>query len=130
GWTATIHFEIKGADDYTVKIGDGKCSTEKGKAGSPTCVVKTDAQTYSDIVVGKERAEKAFMGGKITATNLGDMMKFGGAFDMKKAAEMAKSAAPAAAGPASTTAAPNTAVAAASSAPASPAEAIARGMNA
>jgi acyl dehydratase len=40
------------------------------------------------------------MTGKITATNLGDMMKFGKAFDMKKAAELAKSggaAAPAAA---------------------------------
>jgi len=120
GWNANIHFEIKGAEDYTVGIKDGKCTTEKGKVGTPTCVVKTDAQTYADIVVGKERADKAFMGGKITATNLGDMMKFGGAFDMKKAAEMAKAQAPAPAG----------AAAPAAAAPGSPSEAIARAMNA
>ena len=59
------------------------------------------AEVYADVVMGKTKPEKAFMEGKITATNLGDMMKFGQAFDMKKAREIAErekaAAAPAAA---------------------------------
>ncbi len=91
GWTANVQFAIKGADDWTVIIADGTCKTEKGLTGTPTCTVKVDAETYAGVVAGKIRAEKAFMEGKITASNLGDMMRFGQAFDMKKAREIAES---------------------------------------
>ncbi|MBI3723075.1 MaoC family dehydratase N-terminal domain-containing protein [bacterium] len=91
GPRAVVHFESKGGEDWTVKVQDGKCETVKGKAGSPTCVVKTDVETYAKVVAGELKAEQAFMQQKITASNLGDMMKFGRAFDMKKAAELAKS---------------------------------------
>jgi NAD(P)-dependent dehydrogenase (short-subunit alcohol dehydrogenase family)/acyl dehydratase/putative sterol carrier protein len=100
GWKATIHFDIAGASPWTVMIDESGCKTEKGKAGTPTCVVNVDKATYAAILTGQEKPEKAFMAGKIKASNLGDMMKFGGAFDMKKAREMAGPAATAAAAPA------------------------------
>ena len=123
GWNAVIQFEISGADNWTVSVQNGKCETTKGKVGTATCVVKTDAATYASVAKGELKAEQAFMQQKISATNLGDMMKFGRAFDMKKAAELAKSGAPAGA-----TSAP-----AAAAAPASadtPAAAIERAMKA
>ncbi|MGE0709339.1 MAG: SDR family NAD(P)-dependent oxidoreductase [Planctomycetota bacterium] len=108
GWKAVIHFDIGGADPWTVTVGDGGCSTAKGKEGTATCVVTVDAETYAAVVKGELKPEKAFMSGKIRASNLGDMMKFGAAFDMKKAKDLAKAegpklaggAAPAAAAPA------------------------------
>jgi putative sterol carrier protein len=90
GWNAVVQFEIKNAGDWTIKVADGKCATEKGKSGTPTCVVKTDAATYSDIVLGKEKSEKAFLDGKISATNLSDIMKFSRAFDMKAVTAIVK----------------------------------------
>ena len=53
GWTANIQFEIKEAGDWSVKIADGKCTVTKAKEGTPTCVVKTDAQTWADIVTAR-----------------------------------------------------------------------------
>ncbi|MEZ6183552.1 MAG: SCP2 sterol-binding domain-containing protein [Planctomycetota bacterium] len=81
-----------------MKVEGGACSTQEGKHGSATCVVTVDQQTYADVVQGKQKPEQAFMAGKIKASNLGDMMKFGSAFDMKKAKQLAEQhqAAPAA----------------------------------
>ena len=62
----------------------------KGKVGDATCTVKVKAEDYAKVVSGKMRPEKAFMEGKISASNLSDMMKFGQAFDMKKAREIAE----------------------------------------
>ncbi|HBP21175.1 MAG TPA: hypothetical protein DEA08_25735, partial [Planctomycetes bacterium] len=75
GWKATIHFDIGGADPWTIAVADGKCSTTKGKEGDPSCVVTVDAETYAAVVKGELKPEKAFMSGKIRATNLADMMK-------------------------------------------------------
>jgi acyl dehydratase/putative sterol carrier protein len=92
GWTAAIVFDIQGASSWTVEIKDGTCKTVRSKSDSPTCVVTVDAETYAAVVKGKLKPEKAFMAGKIKATNLGDMMKFGSAFDMKKARQVAEEA--------------------------------------
>jgi NAD(P)-dependent dehydrogenase (short-subunit alcohol dehydrogenase family)/acyl dehydratase/putative sterol carrier protein len=105
GWNAAIHFDIGGADPWTVLVQDGTCRTVRGKEGDSTCVVTVDAETYAAVIKGELKPDKAFMSGKIKATNLGDMMKFATAFDMKKAREVAKrvkaeTGAPAAAGPA------------------------------
>ena len=99
GWSAVVQFEIAGANPWTITVADGACRTEPGQLGAPTCVVTTDAETYAAVVKGELKPDKAFMAGKIKATNLGDMMKFATAFDMKKAQELAKRApTPAAAG--------------------------------
>jgi len=89
GWNAAIHFDIGGADPWTVLVKDGTCKTVRGKEGEATCVVTVDAETYAAVIKGELKPDKAFMSGKIKATNLGDMMKFATAFDMKKAREVA-----------------------------------------
>ncbi len=83
GWTATVHFKVAGAADYTLSVADGKCSTSAGLEGTPTCVVSTDADTFTGMAEQKVNAAKAFMEGKIKATNLNDMMRFQPAFPFK-----------------------------------------------
>ncbi len=85
GWKALIVWKVAGAGDYRVEVADGKCTTGEGAlAGKPTCTVKLAAETLIGMVTGKVNPQKAFMEGKISADNLNDMMRFGGAFDLKK----------------------------------------------
>ena len=86
GWKARLHFQIAGAGDWTLAIDDGKATSERGLSGQATCVVGTDAATFSGLMEGKVKGEEAFMAGKITASNLADMTRFGKAFDFKKLA--------------------------------------------
>ncbi|MCO4771672.1 MAG: SDR family NAD(P)-dependent oxidoreductase [Deltaproteobacteria bacterium] len=80
-WTAVMHWVIKGASDQTLSIADGAASHAVGLSGAPTCTIKTDADTVLAMFKGELDPTKAFMQGKITADNLPDMMKMGGAFD-------------------------------------------------
>ena len=81
GWKAVMHWAIKGASDQTLTIGEGVATHSVGMTGTPTCTVKTDADTVLAMFKGEIDPTKAFMVGKISADNLGDMMKMGGAFD-------------------------------------------------
>ena len=83
GWEAVLHWVIKGAGDQTLTIGGGACVHATGLAGAATCTVKTDKDTVVGMFSGKIDPTKAFMAGKISADNLGDMMKMGGAFDFE-----------------------------------------------
>jgi len=82
-WNAVLHWVIKGGADQTLAIADGACAHSVGLNGSPTCTVKTDTDTVVGMFQGKIDPTKAFMSGKITADNLPDMMKMGGAFDFE-----------------------------------------------
>ncbi len=84
-WKACFHFKISGTDPWTMSIEDGKCSVQKGLEGKATCVVESDLETLYQIFTGKIKGEQAFMEGKIKATNIADMMKFGQAFPKNKA---------------------------------------------
>ena len=81
GWSAVMHWVVKGASDQTLTIGDGNCAHSNGLEGTPTCTVKTDKDTVVGMFSGTIDPTKAFMAGKISADNLPDMMKMGAAFD-------------------------------------------------
>jgi len=99
-WNAVIHFQIAGAGDFTLKVADGAASSAKGLEGSPTCVVKTEADTFLGMVDGRIDGQQAFMQGKVTATNISDMMKYRSCFSKEKALAAAQAqAAPAATPP-------------------------------
>jgi len=101
GWNAVLHWEIAGSGEYTITVKDGTCKSEPGKVGSSTCVVKTDKDTFLGIVDGSVDGNQAYMQGKISASNVGDLMKYTKAIDAKKAlAALAAAPPPAAAVPA------------------------------
>lgn len=85
GWKANIHFKIKGAGNWTLKVHDGVCETKPGLEGDSTCIVESDSKTITGIFTGTIKGEQAFMEGKIKATNIADMMRFGQVFQKKKA---------------------------------------------
>ncbi|HCP46032.1 MAG TPA: hypothetical protein DIU15_08330 [Deltaproteobacteria bacterium] len=102
-WKAVFHFVIQGGTDHTMTIEGGNCTMASGLTGTPTCTLKTDADTIVGLVQGNVDGTKAFMAGKITADNMADMMKFSTSFKLDKEAAAAamkakgKSAAPKAA---------------------------------
>ena len=90
GWTATIAFEVEGTGTYGVEASDGQATFVDGAPDSPDGKVTFDsAQTILDLAAGELSPEKAFMGGKISANNMGLLMKFGEYFDLEAAGEMA-----------------------------------------
>jgi NAD(P)-dependent dehydrogenase (short-subunit alcohol dehydrogenase family)/acyl dehydratase/putative sterol carrier protein len=75
-FACTIHFAIKGATDKTIICGEGKAHSEDGLVGSPDCTISTDAETITGILTNTTDPQKAFMKGKISADNMGVLMKF------------------------------------------------------
>ncbi len=97
-FATTIHFAIKGGPDKTIICGDGVARAEDGLIGTPDCTIKTDAETITGILQNTIDAQKAFMRGKITADNMGVLMKFALYFKFERpGGEAAPAAAPAAA---------------------------------
>jgi len=88
-WRAVFHFVIKGGTDHTMTIGDGKCTVAEGLNGTPSCTLKTDADTIVGMVQGTVDGTKAFMAGKISADNMSDMMKFSTCFKLDSEAAAA-----------------------------------------
>jgi len=88
-WKAVFHFAIKGGTDHTMTIAGGECIVEAGLSGTPSCTLKTDADTIIGLVQGTVDGTKAFMAGKITADNMSDMMKFSTSFKLDREAAAA-----------------------------------------
>ncbi len=82
GWNSVFHFEVSGDDsgEWTIKIANGKCTVTKGKIGTAKCTVKTSDKTYIALETGKLNPQQAFIMGKVTISDLGEMMKYAGAF--------------------------------------------------
>jgi NAD(P)-dependent dehydrogenase (short-subunit alcohol dehydrogenase family)/acyl dehydratase/putative sterol carrier protein len=92
-WATTLHFKVGKNLGYTVEIADQTVATQKGLVGSPKCTIAFDSEeTFLGTIAGEIKAESAFMAGKIKADNMGELMRYGQAFDMKKAAEKAAAA--------------------------------------
>jgi hypothetical protein len=95
-----MHFAIAGAGDWTVEVKAKTLRVAEGKPASPTSVITVDAETLTGMVDGKVKGDMAFMAGKLKATNVRDLGKFGKVFDFKKINAATASSGPAAAGPA------------------------------
>lgn len=87
-WASILHFEVQGTGDWAVEIKDGKVRTATGKPGHADCTITfASGELFLDLAAGKVKPEQAFMAGKIKATNMAELMKFGKAFDLKRAAD-------------------------------------------
>ncbi|HVR85878.1 MAG TPA: SDR family NAD(P)-dependent oxidoreductase [Planctomycetota bacterium] len=84
GWETLIHFAVAGAGDWTVEVKDKKVKVAEGKPAAPTSVISTDTDTLVGMVEGRVKGDMAFMSGKLKATKVPDLGKFGKAFDFKK----------------------------------------------
>ena len=83
-WKAGLHFAIGGAGDYQIVVQEGSCTSGAGKPDTPTCVIRIDeAETLLGMVDGTVQPQQAFLTGKIKASNMGELMKFGQVFKLK-----------------------------------------------
>lgn len=94
GWTANIQWKVKGGADQTVIVADGACSVEAGLVGRATCTVEVPKDVLVGMFTGEIDAQKAFMTGKAKADNMGDLMRFAGAFDFAAIASSFRGEAP------------------------------------
>ncbi len=76
-----LHFAIKDGPSYTLVVEKGTARTEAGLNGVPDATLKTDSETIVGLMKQSIDAQKAFMSGKISADNLGPVMKFAMYFD-------------------------------------------------
>ncbi len=84
GWETVIHFAVPPAGDWTVEVKDQKVRVADGKPAAPACVITIDADTMTGLIEGKVKSDMAFMAGKIKATKVPDLAKFGKVFDLRK----------------------------------------------
>src|SRR5258706_510839 len=84
GWDSLIHFAIPGSGDWTVEVKNKTVRVAEGKPAAATSVITTDADTLLGMVEGRIKGDMAFMSGKLKATKVPDLGKFGKAFDFKK----------------------------------------------
>ncbi len=94
GWDVALHFAIPGAGDWTIEVKDQKCRVTAEKPAAPTCVITVDLATMVGMIEGKVNGQTAFLSGKLKATKIPDLAKFGKVFDFKKV-QAAAPAAPA-----------------------------------
>ncbi|WP_299457444.1 alkyl sulfatase C-terminal domain-containing protein [uncultured Microscilla sp.] len=82
---SNLHFTLtdqtKGDYLYTVKVQNGKLEVQTGHHDKPTCTVRTKAQTYVDVNLGKTKPQMAIMLGKIKVSNLPEMFLFAQLFE-------------------------------------------------
>ena len=86
GWRAVVQWVVRGGADQTVIVEDGAARVEAGLTGTPTCTVRTDAETLLGLLRGELEPTAAFMSGRAVADDLGELMKMASAFDFAKAA--------------------------------------------
>jgi NAD(P)-dependent dehydrogenase (short-subunit alcohol dehydrogenase family)/putative sterol carrier protein len=98
GWDSLMHFAIAGAGDWSVEVKGGAVKVGTGVPAAPTCVISLDADTMIGMVEGRVKGDMAFMAGKLKATKVPDLARFGKAFDFRKLRD-ALGGAPAAATP-------------------------------
>jgi NAD(P)-dependent dehydrogenase (short-subunit alcohol dehydrogenase family)/acyl dehydratase len=114
GWRSVMHWKVRGGADQTITVVDDAATVSVGLAGVATCTVTVDKDTLVAMFKGEIDPTKAFMSGKASADNMGDLMKLAMAFDFKKvaaafaAAQSAHPAAPAAPAAPATPATPAT----------------------
>ena len=99
-WRTRIHFDIRDGSSHTLVVEHGVCRVEAGLSGSADCVIKTDRATIVGIFDQSIAPDKAFMSGKITADNMGTLMKFAMYFDFSRRPAAAGASAPPPAAPA------------------------------
>lgn len=87
GWAAVLHFKLGDGGAYTLTVADGKASAAEGLQGTATGTISIDSgATLLGMAAGEIKPEQAFMAGKIKADKMGELMKFGQLFNLKKVA--------------------------------------------
>jgi putative sterol carrier protein len=70
GMNNSYVFAIDGAGTWTVRVTDGAVTVDEGDTGGD-CTISTSAETFENIVAGRQNPTAAYMSGKLKVK--GDM---------------------------------------------------------
>ena len=78
GWKTCFHYKIAGSDtpEWTVQVEGASCTVTQGLEGEADCVVEMDEETYLGVETGAVNPQVAFMMGKVTVSNINEMMRY------------------------------------------------------
>jgi putative sterol carrier protein len=68
GQQATVQYEINGPDgthEYNMRIADGRCEVDKGRAESPRVTLRIGLADFLRLITGKANGMQLFMTGKL-----------------------------------------------------------------
>jgi putative sterol carrier protein len=68
GQQATVQYEIgapDGTHEYAMRIADGRCEVERGKAESPRVTLRIGLADFLNLITGKANGMQLFMTGKL-----------------------------------------------------------------
>jgi putative sterol carrier protein len=68
GQEATVQYEISspaGTHDWAMRIADGRCEVEPGKAESPRVTIRIGLGDFLRLITGKAQGMQLFMTGKL-----------------------------------------------------------------
>jgi len=82
-WVSTIHFDITGDENQTLKVENQKCEVKTGFVGKPDCIITVKKEALEGLINGTVDPTKAFMAGDIKASSLPVLMKFNKLFSLK-----------------------------------------------
>ncbi len=82
GLSTRIHFKIEGhrGGEFTVRVKDREIEVKEGLHGEPLCIVKARDEVYENIEWGRENPQMALLFGKITLSNIPEILKFTAVF--------------------------------------------------
>lgn len=68
GMDDVFQFHISDADDYYLRIQDGKLAVQQGEHADPSVTIATDSATLKGVMSGEVSGMQAFMSGKLKAS--------------------------------------------------------------
>lgn len=84
GWDTVIHFAVAPDGDWGITVKDKTVSVTSGKPANAKTTVTVGGDTLIGMVEGRVNPNMAFLTGKIKASNMQDLVKFGKVFHFKK----------------------------------------------
>jgi NAD(P)-dependent dehydrogenase (short-subunit alcohol dehydrogenase family)/acyl dehydratase len=87
-WRSNMQWVVEGGSDHTVVVDADGAVVHNGLVGSASCTIHIDRDTLLKLFRGELEPARVFMSGQARSDNMGDLMKMGAAFDLKRVAVM------------------------------------------
>ena len=82
GLETLFHFDLEGGGQYSVEVKDGKVTVSDGLHGDPSCVVRSNEETFNKLVSGDLNPMMAVLTGKVKISNQGEMLRYAKIFGL------------------------------------------------
>lgn len=84
GLETIFHFDLEGegGGQFTVQVDNGKVIVADGLNGQPSCVVRSNEETFHKLISGDLNPMMAVLTGKVKISNQGEMLRYAKLFGL------------------------------------------------